>query len=106
MQQQDVPIDGQRVVHRATRAMADTSADLACRLGMAEELSELYAVRIAELEQQLEQANAELARTRQANELLTQRCTDLEARAGAPDGAGAPPTEQETPAGEDTASAG
>lgn len=74
--------DPERIMHRATQAMASAAGDLAAQLGVTQEHLELAQVRLAELERDRQareaELGAELGQLRQANALLQARVAELE----------------------------
>lgn len=90
-------IDMGRVVQHATQAMAGSAADLAAQLGMAREVAEVRAAKVAELEQALAAKTAELARVAQINEQLTSRVQDLTDQQHADGNAVTAPADPEVP---------
>lgn len=68
-------IDMERVVRRASSAVADALADMAAQLAMAREVMDVQAARNAELEKAAEERNAEMARLQQTIEMLQQQAS-------------------------------
>lgn len=67
-----------RVVHRAADNTARVVSDMAAQLAMTQEMAEIQAERIEQLERDLAEKTAELARATQAADELQHRIDHLE----------------------------